>query len=50
METELYIVYRVYRNSARKIIIERNLTRDEAKRLVQSFPDRKSSMVCFTKQ
>lgn len=45
-----YKVYRVFRRSARRQIIERGLTRDEAKRLVNSFPDSNTSMVVFDKQ
>jgi len=45
-----YKVYRVYRNNARKQIIETGLSLEEAQRLVQSFPDRDDSMVVFTEQ
>jgi hypothetical protein len=45
-----YKVYRVFRKSRRKQIIQRDLTRDEAKRLVNSFPDSNTSMVVFDKQ
>lgn len=45
-----YIVYRVFKKSCRKQIIKRDLTREEAKRLTQSFPDSNTSMVCFDKQ
>jgi len=45
-----YKVYRVYRNSARRTVIGRNLTREQAQRLVQSFPDSNKSMVVFTQQ
>ena len=47
---EKYKVFRVYRNSGRHVTLQRNLTREEAKRIVNSFPDSKKSMVCFTKQ
>ena len=50
MKTELFKVYRVSRKTARKTVLERNLTREQAKRLVNSFPDSDKSMVCFTKQ
>ena len=45
-----YIVYRVFKKSNRKQIIERGLFREEAKRLTQSFPSSDTSMVCFDKQ
>lgn len=50
MEKELYLVFKVGRKSCRKTIIRRNLTLDEARRLVSSYPDSSRSMVCFTKQ
>ena len=43
-------VVKIFRKSQRKEIIERNLTRSEAQRLVQSFPDKNNSMVVFYKQ
>ena len=49
-QVEKYKVVRVYRNSDRKTLIEKNLTLDEAKRLVNSFPDSEKSMVVFYKQ
>lgn len=45
-----YKVYRVFRKSRRREIIERGLTREQAQRLVQSFPDSHTSMVVFDKQ
>jgi hypothetical protein len=45
-----YKVYRIMRKSAKRIIIKRGLTRDEAKTLVNSFPDSNTSMVVFEKQ
>ena len=45
-----YKVVKIFRKSQRKEIIERNLTRSEAQRLVQSFPDKNNSMVVFYKQ
>lgn len=47
---EKYKVYRVYRNSGRRVTIEKNLSREQAQKLVQSFPDSEKSMVVFTKQ
>ena len=48
--TGTYIVYKVFRRSNRKQVIERGLTRDEAKRIVNSFPNSNTSMVVFNKQ
>lgn len=45
-----YKVYRVFKVSRRHQIIARNLSRDEAKRLVNSYPDSNKSMVVFDKQ
>ena len=45
-----YKVYRVYRKSSRRQVIERGLTRKEAQRLVSTFPDSPTSMVVFDKQ
>ena len=45
-----YKVYKVFRASGRREVISRNLTRDQAQRLVQSFPDSSRSMVVFEKQ
>ena len=54
MENNTYIgtykVYKVYKNSRRREVIERGLTREEATRLVNSYPDRSNSMVVFDKQ
>ena len=48
--TGTYKVYKVYRNSKRRKVIERGLTREEAIRLVNSYPDRIDSIVVFDKQ
>jgi len=45
-----YKVYKVFRVSRRREIIRRGLTIDEAKRLVNSYPDSSRSMVVFSKQ
>jgi len=45
-----YKVYKIYRKSNRRTIIRRGLTRDEAKALVNSYPDSNRSMVVFDKQ
>lgn len=48
--TGTYIVFKIYRKSRRKEILKRNLTRDQAQTLVNSYPDNQKSMVCFNKQ
>jgi hypothetical protein len=48
--TGTYKVYKVFRKSQRRQIIQKGLTRDEAKRLVNAFPDSSRSMVVFDKQ
>lgn len=45
-----YRVVKVYRNSGRRTVLQKNLTRDEAKKIVNAFPDNQKTMVCFTKQ
>ena len=41
---------KIFRKSNRKEVIERGLTRDEAKRLVKSFPNSERSIIVFMKQ
>jgi len=45
-----YKVVKIFRISKRRQVIERNLTREEAKRLVNTYPDSNRSMVVFCKQ
>jgi len=45
-----YKVYKIFRVSHRRQIIRRGLTIDEAKRLVNSYPNSTRSMVVFSKQ
>jgi hypothetical protein len=45
-----YMVYKVFRHSARKQILRINLTRDEAKRVVKGYKDSSRSMVVFAAQ
>lgn len=45
-----YKVYKVFRVSNRREIIKRGLSLDEAKRLVNRYPDSNRSMVVFSKQ
>lgn len=47
---EKYVVYQVYRNSGRRKILLKGLTREEAKRVVNATPDRENSMVVFDRQ
>ena len=48
--TGTYKVYKIMRESGRRQVIRRGLTREEAKRLVNSYPDSSRSMVVFDKQ
>lgn len=41
-------VYRVYRNSCRRVLIETNLTEGEAQRVVKQHPTINYSMVVYT--
>jgi hypothetical protein len=45
-----YKVVKIFRVSARHEVLEKNLTREEARRVVQSYPDSARSMVVFYKQ
>ena len=45
-----YMVYKVFRHSARKQILRINLTRSDAQRVVKSYKDSSRSMVVFTMQ
>jgi hypothetical protein len=45
-----YKVVKIFRVSRRHQILEKGLTLEEAKRIVQSFPDSNRSMVVFYKQ
>jgi len=45
-----YKVVKIFRVSRRRQVLARNLTRDEAKKLVNSYPDSSRSMVVFYKQ
>lgn len=45
-----YKVYKIFRVSMRRKIIRRGLTIDDAKRLVNSYPNSTRSMVVFSKQ
>jgi hypothetical protein len=45
-----YKVVKIFRVSSRREVLERGLTREEAKRLVNSYPNSNRSMVVFMKQ
>ena len=45
-----YKVYRLFRVSGRRQILERGLTREEAMRVVNRYKDSQKSMVVFDKQ
>lgn len=47
---QLYKVVKFFRVSGRRQILKRGLTRDEAKRVVNSYPDSNRSLVGFEKQ
>jgi hypothetical protein len=49
-DNEKYKVVKVFRVSRRQEVLERNLTREEAKRVVNRYPDSNRSMVVFMKQ
>lgn len=48
--TGTYKVVKVFRKSQRREVMERNLTRDEAIRVVNRYPNSNTSMVVFYKQ
>lgn len=45
-----YKVVKIFRVSSRRQVLRRGLTREEAKRVVNSYPDSNKSMVVFMKQ
>jgi hypothetical protein len=45
-----YKVVKIFKVSGRREVVESGLTLDQAKRVVNSYPDRNTSMVVFTKQ
>ena len=49
-DNEKYKVVKIFRVSRRQEVLERNLTREEAKRVVNRYPDSSRSMVVFMKQ
>jgi hypothetical protein len=49
-DNDKYKVVKIFRVSRRRQVLERNLTREQAMRVVNSFPDSNRSMVVFYKQ
>lgn len=49
-DNQKYKVVKIFRVSGRRKILERNLTREEAMRVVNRYPDSTRSMVVFYKQ
>ena len=45
-----YKVVKIFRISGRRQVLRRGLTREEAKKVVNSYPDSNKSMVVFMKQ
>jgi len=45
-----YKVIKMFRKSGRKVLIDKGLTREEAKRVVNRYPDSNTHMVMFIKQ
>jgi hypothetical protein len=50
MEKQLYKVVKIMRVSNRRQVLERNLTEEEARRVVARFPNSSRSMVVYLKQ
>jgi hypothetical protein len=44
----MYIVYKIFRKSGRRVILEKNLTLNEARRVVNSYPNSNTHMVVFS--
>jgi hypothetical protein len=50
MEKQLFKVVKIMRVSNRRQVLERNLTEEEARRVVARFPNSSRSMVVYFKQ
>lgn len=50
VEETMYKVVKIFRHSRRRQVIQRYLTENDAKAMVNSFPDSNTHMVVFTKQ
>lgn len=50
LKEQLYKVVKVFRVSLRRKVLNRNLTLEEAQRIVRSYPDSSRSMIVFSKQ
>jgi len=48
-DSERYKVVKIFRKSGRREILEKNLTLDQARRVVERYPNSNTSMVVFTK-
>jgi hypothetical protein len=48
--TGTYKVFKVFRKSNRRQVLRTGLTREEAINLVNSYPNKSTSIVCFDKQ
>jgi hypothetical protein len=46
----MYKVVKIFRISKKQIVLRRNLTREEAMKVVSSYPSSQKSMVVFFKQ
>lgn len=49
-QNEFYKVVKIFRISNRRQVLRRNLTREDAKTVVNNYPDSSRSMVVFYKQ
>lgn len=47
---KLFSVVKHFRNGSEPIILQENLTREQAKKIVNSFPDSQETMVTFFQQ
>ena len=47
---KLFSVVKHFRNGSEPMILEENLTREQAKKIVNSFPDSQETMVTFFQQ
>jgi hypothetical protein len=50
VDSDRFKVVKIMRKSRRREILERNLTREQAKRVVNRYPDSSRSIVVFERQ
>ena len=50
LNKNLYKVVKIFRKSARRVLLAKNLTREKAVRMVNSYANNKHHMVCFYNQ